>query len=261
MIDIHSHIMPEIDDGARTVEEAVKMAEIAAGDGIEMMVSTPHMFNGLSHNPFPDEIAERIKALQQAFGSTLKILPGNEVHISHEIADQAKSHRVTPINNRNYMLVEFPQLTVPLGVDDLFYKLQLQSIYPILVHPERNAQIQGRPSIVAGLVERGVLIQVTAMSMTGEFGPIPKQCAEILLKHNCVHFLATDTHRPERRPPILSKGRDAAAKIIGAEGARKLVYDNPLAVVNGEPVEIDPPISFNGSQKGEKQSLFSRFFG
>src|SRR5205823_2332173 len=137
-------------------EEAVKMAEVAVADGIEMMVSTPHMFNGLSHNPPPSEILERVRQLQDAVGSILKIVPGNEVHISHDIAEQTKTGRVTRINNRNYMLVEFPQLTVPLGVEDLFYKLQLQGISPILVHPERNAQIQGRPSIVAGLVERGV---------------------------------------------------------------------------------------------------------
>jgi protein-tyrosine phosphatase len=257
MIDIHSHIMPQIDDGARSMEEAVAMAEIAAKDGIEQMVSTPHMFNGLSHNPEPSEIMDRIKQLQNAVGSTLKLLSGNEVHLSHAIAEQARTNRVTRINNLNYMLVEFPQLTIPLGVEDLFYRLQLNRVVPILVHPERNAQIQGRPSIVANYVERGVVIQVTAMSLTGEFGPVPKRCAETLLRHNCVHFLATDSHRPDRRPPILSAGRDAAAKIIGAEQARKLVYDNPLAVVNGVEFEPGPPIPFNGP---EKRSFLSRFF-
>ncbi len=257
MIDIHSHIMPDIDDGARTLEEAVAMAEVAAADGIRQMVSTPHMFNGISNNPEPSEILDRVKKLQDAVGSLLKILPGNEVHISHEIAEQAKANRVTRINNRNYMLVEFPQLTVPIGADELFYKLQLQSIYPILVHPERNVQIQNRPSIVQAFVERGVLIQVTAMSLTGDFGGSARQTAEKLLRHNCVHFLATDCHRAERRPPILSRGRDAAAQIIGAERARRLVYENPLAVVNGEPVEMESPIPFTKEKKG----LLSRFFG
>ena len=252
--------MPEMDDGARTLEEAVEMAHIAFADGIEQMVSTPHMFNGLSNNPEPAEILDRVAALQEAIGNgSLKILPGNEVHISHEIADQVKNKRVTTINRANYMLVEFPQLTVPIGADELFYKLLLQGVHPILVHPERNNQIQSRPSIVAQFVERGVLIQVTAMSMTGEFGPAAKSCAEALLKHNCVHFLATDTHRPARRPPILSKGRDAAAALIGADRARKLVYDNPLAVVNGKALQPEPPIPF-GSAAKQKRSFFSRFF-
>src|ERR1051326_2643510 len=102
VIDIHSHIMPEIDDGARTMEEAVEMARIAADDGIEFMVSTPHMFNGLSHNPEPPEILERVAALNEAFRGCLKILPGNEVHVSHDIAEQARNNRVTKINQRNY---------------------------------------------------------------------------------------------------------------------------------------------------------------
>jgi protein-tyrosine phosphatase len=259
VIDIHSHIMPDIDDGARTLEEAVEIARIAAADGIEQMVSTPHMFNGLSNNPEPPEILDRVAALQEAVGNILKILPGNEVHISHEIAEQAKNKRVTTINRKNYMLVEFPQLTVPMGADELFYKLLVQGVHPILVHPERNSQIQSRPSLVGRFVERGVLIQVTAMSMTGEFGPAAKSCAETLLRHNCVHFLATDTHRPSRRPPILSKGRDAAALVIGEDRARKLVYDNPLAVVNGKAFQLEPLIPF-GSAGKPKRSFFSRFF-
>jgi len=259
MIDIHSHIMPDIDDGARSMEEAVEMAEIAAADGIEQMVSTPHMFNGISHNPDPSEIFERVAMLQKAIGDRLIVLPGNEVHISHEIAEQARNDRVVRINNRNYLLVEFPQLTVPIGADELFYKLQLQSICPILVHPERNAQIQSRPAIVGGFVERGVLVQVTAMSVTGEFGTNAKNTAATLLRHNCVHFLATDAHRASRRPPILSKGRDAAARLVGEATARCLVYDNPLAVVNGDQVRTEPPIPF-GSQRRERLSFFSRFF-
>lgn len=251
--------MPEIDDGARSMEEALEMARIAVEDGIEQMVSTPHMFNGLSNNPEPPEILERVAALNEAIGSGLKILPGNEVHVSHEIAEQAKNNRVTKINQRNYMLVEFPQLTVPVGADELFYKLLLQGVRPILVHPERNGQIQMHPSIVGIFVERGVFIQVTAMSVTGEFGPMAKACVDTLLKHNCVHFLATDTHRANRRPPILSKGRDAAAAIIGAARARVLVEDNPRAAINGEALQAPPPIPF-GSAAKPKRSFFSRFF-
>ena len=251
--------MPDIDDGARTIEEAVEMARIATEDGIEYMVSTPHMFNGLSHNPEPSEILERVAALNEAIGNGLKVLPGNEVHVSHQIAEQAKNNRVTKINQRNYMLVEFPQLTVPIGADELFYKLMLQGVRPILVHPERNGQIQSRPSIVERFIERGVFVQVTAMSVTGEFGTAAKACADSLLRHNCVHFLATDAHRTKSRPPILSRGRDAAALIIGKERAAALVEANPRAVINGEAFEVPAPIPF-GSLPKPKRSFFSRFF-
>src|SRR5262249_10849861 len=148
-------------------------------------------FNGLSQNPLPSEIIDRVGALNEAISqaASIKILPGNEVHISHEIARQVKENRVTKINQQNYMLVEFPQLTVPVGAGELFYQLLLQGVHPILVHPERNGQIQSRPGIVGQYVEKGVYVQITAMSVTGEFGPAAKATAETLLRHNCVHFL------------------------------------------------------------------------
>ena len=250
--------MPEIDDGARTIEEAVEMARIAAEDGIEYMVSTPHMFNGLSHNPEPPEIVARVAALNEAIkNSAIQILPGNEVHISHEIADHVKNNRVTRINEQNYVLVELPAFTVPLGVEHLFHEIRQQGVQPILVHPERNAQIQAQPSILAEYIERGVFVQVTAMSVTGEFGPAAQSTSEILLRHNCVHFLATDAHRPYRRPPILSKGRDAAAAIIGEERARALVEDNPRAVIEGASFPVLTPLPFEAATP--RRSFLSRF--
>ena len=256
MIDIHSHIMPEIDDGARTLEEAIEMAAIAAEDGIQQMVSTPHMFNGISHDPEPAEILDRVARLQEAIGDKLKILPGNEVHISHEIVGYARNNRFTKINQKNYMLVEFPQLSIPLRSDELLWKLRESGLNPILVHPERNAEIQRRPPVVADLIQRGVFIQITAMSVTGEFGTAAKACADTLLKHNCVHFIATDAHRPVKRRPILSHGRDAAAAIIGEAKARRLVVDNPLAVITGEPILTDPPLPFDSP----RPSILSRLF-
>lgn len=261
MIDIHSHILPQVDDGARTLDEALEMARIALADGIQQMVCTPHMFNGISRNPEPAEVIERVDALQQAVGREgLQLLPGNEVHISHQLVQQVSTNRVAKLNRQNYMLVEFPVMTAPMGAKELFRQLQLNGVRPILVHPERNVQLQTRPALVANLVASGVYIQVTAMSVTGEFGKAAKNCAHSLLRHNCVHFLATDAHRADRRPPILSRARDAAAEIIGAEKAHKLVYDNPLAVITGNPIEIEPPLSYNGPSEG-KASFFGKLFG
>jgi protein-tyrosine phosphatase len=258
MIDIHSHILPDLDDGARDMVESVEMARIAAEDGITHMVATPHMFNGLSHNPEPGEVSVRVEALQTEVGDSLRILPGNEVHIAHDLAEKATAGLLTPLNKKSYMLIEFPSMNAPVGCEELFYRLQLQGITPILVHPERNAQIQGRPSLVAKFIEKGVRIQVTAMSVTGEFGTAALKTAETLLRHNCVHFLATDTHRANRRPPILSAGRDAAAEIVGEEAARKLVQDNPGAVVEGKSFDPGPPISFH---KAKSKPFLSRLFG
>jgi len=254
--------MPGVDDGARSLDEFLEMARIAIEDGVAQMVSSPHMFNGLSRNPEPPEIHERVaafnEAVNKAYGGRLKILPGNEVRISHEIIAQAQHNRVTRINGRNYMLVAFPQVAVPASAEELFHGLLFEGVQPVLVHPERNSQIQGDPSIVAALVEHGVLIQVTAMSVTGEFGPAAKACADVLLRHKCVHFLASDAHRSKTRRPVLSKGRAAAAVIIGEERARALVCENPSAAIRGEALQVEPPIPFGAA--GPTRSFFSRLF-
>jgi protein-tyrosine phosphatase len=261
MIDIHSHILPQVDDGARSLDEALEMARIAFADGIQQMVCTPHMFNGISRNPEPAEVVDRVGALQETLGGEgLTLLPGNEVHISHQLVQQACNNRVTKLNRQNYVLVEFPMMTAPAGAMELFRQLQQNGIRPILVHPERNVQLQLRPALVANLVSSGVYVQVTAMSVTGEFGKAAKSCAHSLLRHNCVHFLATDAHRAERRPPILSRGRDAAAEIIGAEKAHKLVYENPLAVLSGKAIEAEQPVPYTGAFEG-KASFFGKLFG
>ena len=257
MIDIHSHILPDLDDGARTLEESIEMARIAVEDGITHMVATPHAFNGLSQNPDPEELSRRVDALQAAVGKQLEILPGNEVHFTHDFLNKAKVGRVLTLNRQNYMLVEFPTMDVPLGSESVLRRLQANGVTPILAHPERNLQIQRQPSLVESLIRSGVLMQVTAMSVTGRFGHAALDCVMTLLRHNCVHFIATDAHRTKSRPAILSEARNAAAAVIGTEGARKLVEENPRAVVTGETLSSDGPLPFGVASTN---SGFSRFF-
>ena len=260
MIDIHSHILPKIDDGARSMNEALKMAAIAFADGIEVMVCTPHLFNGLSNDPLFPEIEDRVSELQNAIGSTgLKVLPGSEVRVTTDFPTQAQQKLFTTLNRKTYVLVELPTPSVPKGVQLWFKNLKLQGMNPILAHPERNIEIQRYPWIVAELVADGVLTQVTAMSVAGQFGPAAKICADSLLRHNCVHFLATDTHRPEKRPPVLSRGRDAAAAIIGTDAARVLVQDNPLAVIRGELIAPPAVIPYE-TPTGAVRLFFDRLF-
>jgi len=261
VIDIHSHILPEIDDGARSMAEAVRMAAIAFADGIEQMVCTPHLFNGISKDPATAEIEDRVGELQHAIGARgLKVLPGSEVRMTSGLFRQAQANLLTPLNGKTYMLVELPTPYVPRGARSWFRKLKLQGVNPILVHPERNLAIQRFPGLVAGLVSDGVLIQVTAMSVAGQFGLAAKTCADILLRHNCVHFLATDTHRPEKRPPVLSRGRSSAAGIIGEEAARILVEDNPMAVVNGMPIAPPAVIPFEKPAAISRLPILGRLF-
>lgn len=259
MIDIHSHILPGVDDGARSLAESLKMAEIAAADGIEQMVCTPHMFNGLSRNPLAQDVERRVEELQRAIGGGLTVLPGNEIHFSIDIANQVGTSRISTLNRQNYILVEFPTLSVPRSAPKRLKQLCILGVNPILVHPERNIEIQNRPSIVADLIGQGILIQVTAMSVTGRFGAAAKSCVDLLLKHRCVHFIATDAHRPEKRPPILSEAREAAAEIIGNDAARRLVMDNPRAVIEGKTIVPESPLPFEPDIPSGK-SFFDRLF-
>ena len=249
-----------MDDGARSMNEALKMAAIAFADGIEQMVCTPHLFNGLSNDPLSPEIEDRVSELQNAIGATgLKVLPGSEVRVTTDFLTQAQENLFTPLNRKTYVLVELPTSSVPKGARLWFKNLKLQGVNPILAHPERNLEIQRYPWIAADFVGDGVLTQVTAMSVAGQFGTAAKICADSLLRHNCVHFLATDTHRPEKRPPVLSRGRDAAAAIIGTDAARVLVEDNPLAVVSGEPIVPPAVIPFE-MPAGAVRSFFGNLF-
>jgi protein-tyrosine phosphatase len=150
-------------------------------------------------------------------------------------------------------------MSVPRSALKRLKMLQDRGVHPILVHPERNIEIQNRPSIAAELIEQGILIQVTAMSVTGRFGSAAKLCVERLLKHHCVHFIATDTHRPEKRPPVLSAARDAAAEIIGTDAARRLVVDNPRAVIEGKTIVAQPTIPFE-EDSNSAASFFGRLF-
>jgi protein-tyrosine phosphatase len=241
------------------MDEAVKMAAIAFADGIEQMVCTPHLFNGLSKDPLTSEIEDRVSELQNAIGGTgLKVLPGSEVRVTSGFVTQAQENLFTALNRKTYVLVEFPTPSVPRGARLWFKNLKLQGVNPILAHPERNLEIQRYPWIAADFVGDGVLTQVTAMSVAGQFGMAAKICADNLLRHNCVHFLATDTHRPEKRPPVLSRGRDAAAAIIGTDAARVLVEDNPLAVVSGQPI-VSPAVIPYEVPTGAR-SFFGRLF-
>jgi protein-tyrosine phosphatase len=259
VIDIHSHILPELDDGSRSLQESIEMARMAAEDGIRQMVATPHAFNGLSHDPGTDEILRRTGALQKAVGPDLEILPGNEVHFTHDAPEQAAAGRATTLNRQPYMLIEFPSIHVPLGAADLFAKVRRAGIVPILAHPERNQEIQRHPLKVAAFIHAGVRIQVTAMSVTGKFGSMALRTVETLLRHNAVHFIATDAHRAKSRPPILSEARDRAAEIIGPEAARKLVEDNPRAVVRGETFDIEPLRRFETA--AATGGVLGRWFG
>jgi protein-tyrosine phosphatase len=236
MIDIHTHILPSLDDGPKTIEESIELCKIAANDGIKTIVATPHSKDG-AYEAKSDETLKKVKELNlklKEIQLDLEILPGAEVHINERLVEYIKNGEVLTINNgRKFLLLELPFFFVPPITDELISNLRSIGIVSIISHAERITKFQKTPKILSQLVKSGTLIQITAQSLTGDFGSRERKCAEWLLKHEMVHFIASDVHSLTGRPPILSKALERAAKIIGEKKARALVSHNPEQIING----------------------------
>ncbi len=236
MIDIHTHILPSLDDGPKTIEESIGLCKIAANDGIKTIVATPHSKDGV-YEAKSDDTLRKVKELNlklKEIQLDLEILPGAEVHINERLVEYIKNGEVLTINNgRKFLLLELPFFFVPPITDELISNLRSIGIVSIISHAERITKFQKTPKILDQLVKSGTLIQITAQSLTGDFGSRERKCAEWLLKHEMVHFIASDVHSLTGRPPILSKALERAAKIIGEQKARALVSHNPKQIING----------------------------
>ncbi len=239
MFDIHSHILPEVDDGPKSWEAAVEMCRMAAADGITHMVATPHANDRYSYDR--SSLRATLSQLQAKVGASLDLGLGCDFHLSFENLERAlaQPHNYT-IGDTNYLLVELSNFSVPIQITDCFIRLGDRGLTPILTHPERNPILQQTPQRVLEWAEQGCLVQITASSLTGFWGERPEFVARWLLDRSAVHFLATDAHDTKRRVPILSEGRDVAAEIVGTEYAQALVESNPAAVIAGQSIPYSP---------------------
>ncbi|MEW5900991.1 MAG: CpsB/CapC family capsule biosynthesis tyrosine phosphatase [Acidobacteriota bacterium] len=236
MIDLHTHILPDWDDGAKDQTEAIKMCHLAHRDGIRALVSTPHLYRMTKHGDSMEVLKVRMAVLAELRGRLpVEVYPGAEVFVHPEMVENIKKHGLT-INRSNYVFVEFPAEFIIPGVKDLFFKLMLAGLIPVISHPERNAVFAERPSLLYDLIKMGSFAQVTAMSIVGEFGPQTKKTAEVFLKHNLVQLIASDAHDADRRPPRLSDGVREAAKLVGKEKAQAMVTEVPRAILENRAV-------------------------
>jgi protein-tyrosine phosphatase len=233
MIDIHSHILPSLDDGARTLEEAVQMVRMAANSGTTDMVASPHANDMFAYDS--EVVEQKIAELLEASNHVIRIHRGCDFHLSTKNMLEGMKHADKyTINGKGYLLVELPDLMSPSSVSGILAHLKSAGIKPIITHPERNTILQDRVSQIESFVDAGCLIQVTAMSLLGGFGKAAQRASEDLLERGCVHFIASDAHDTYHRPPILSEARRAVASRFGEETARALFVTNPLSVVKGQ---------------------------
>jgi protein-tyrosine phosphatase len=239
MVDIHCHILPEVDDGASSWEIAEEMCRMAAADGIEHIVATPH-----ANYEYPydrEQNAAALERLRGLLGDSVSLSLGCDFHLSYDNVTDALAHpeRYT-IEGGGYLLIELSDYSIPPTWADTLLQLCQAGLRPVLTHPERNALLQMRPEDILQWAEAGCIMQVTANSLTGRWGERALRVAQMMLSHDAVHVIASDAHDTRDRPPILSLARDAVAHWLDPELARILVDDNPRAMVEGKELPYFP---------------------
>ena len=239
-VDIHSHVLYDLDDGARDAEQSLAMLEMAASSGTTDIVGTPHSDHKY---PFqPELIAERVVELNAALGGRIRVHHGCDFHLSFEnIQDCLANPNKYTINHLRFLLVEFSDIQVPATMGEVFNRMADLDITPVITHPERNPLLRQHFDQMARWVRAGCLIQVTAQSFLNRFGKAARQAADELMERRMVHFVASDAHDTEDRTPRLDEAFVYVVDRYGAERAQALFSDHPRAAVTGRYLEVEEP--------------------
>jgi protein-tyrosine phosphatase len=236
MIDLHVHMLPDWDDGARTLEDARAIAEAARRDGTLKIGVTPHIFRATKHGSDWDILSDRVEKLKTAAKDfPCEVYFGAEVYVQPGLASILRSRNLT-VNGSDYFFIEFDADSLIPGIKQFLFDIMLEGFVPIISHPERNAGFQARPELLYEIIKTDCLAQVTARSILGEFGSAAKHAAETFLKHNLVHLIASDAHDAVNRPPGLTQAVEEAAKITGNEKALAMVTDIPQAILDNRTI-------------------------
>jgi protein-tyrosine phosphatase len=253
MFDLHSHLLPGIDDGAPDLETSLAMARAYVDQGVECVACTPHILPGLYHNTGP-QIRQAVKELQTRLDDAaipLRLTTGADNHIVPGFVAGLKSGHLLTLADSAYVLVEPPHHVAPARIEDLFFDILLAGCVPVLTHPERLSWIENKYEVMERLAARGVWMQVTSGSLLGSFGRRPRYWAERMLAEGLVHILATDAHNMGPRPPDLLAGRMQAERLAGAAEAQHLTVTRPQAVLlNKQPNTVPLPLA-----KGANEDL------
>ncbi|HEY7397006.1 MAG TPA: CpsB/CapC family capsule biosynthesis tyrosine phosphatase [Gaiellaceae bacterium] len=237
MIDLHSHVLPGIDDGAEDLDEALEICRAAASDGIEVLAATPHVRH--DHPTTPEQMEAALELVRDAAAETVQLVPGGELDLAELGRPAEELRRFGLGGNPGCLLVETPYHGWPLDIALRLERLRADGFTAVLAHPERNPDVQERPGLLAPLVESGALVQVTAASVDGRLGRAPQRCFRRLLDEHLVHLIASDAHGPSVR----AMGIGAAARSLDDERlARWLTDDVPRAIVESRTVPPRPPV-------------------
>lgn len=239
MIDLHSHILPGLDDGAANLEAALSIARLAVADGIAQMACTPHVTPGLYNNT-TDGISRAVESLQSCFHHEdipLKLFVGADIHATPDISARLGSGEIPTLNRSRYFLFEPPHDLAPPGLLQLARNLIAGDFVPIVTHPERLRWIEDGYDVIKQLRNSGALMQLTAASVVGKFGSRARYWSDRMLDEGRVDLIASDTHHPVRRPPLLSKAREMISRRQGEEAADRMTLHTPQAILRNQDLQ------------------------
>ena len=244
MIDFHSHILPNIDDGARSIEETFNLIKEAKNVGFDAIVSTSHYME----NYYETNVPERevwINAIYenlQVKNINIRLYLGNEIYLTENIIKLLEEGKASTINDTSYVLFEMPLNAEPLNLYDIVYEMMQCKLVPILAHPERYSFVQKDPELIYDLIQKGVLMQANYGSIIGQYGEKAKMIVRKFLKNNMIHFLGTDVHRQNTIYPRISECLAEINSLIGEEKLEELSNENPLLALKNKRIDIAEPI-------------------
>jgi len=264
MIDLHCHILHDLDDGAKSLDEAAEMAKMAEKDGITTIVATPHLFRGDFMPTDLSIIEKKLEELRYVLKKNkidVEIIKGAEVHISHNLIEEIQKNRdYLMLNGSSYMFLEFPAGHVFSGVKELLFELLSGGIRPIIAHPERNYVFMRNHGLLYDLVQTGALTQANSGSFNGLYGSRVEEAAFRFLELNLTHFVASDSHNPRPSAMWLSKAVENIEERMGQEMASALVNDNPHAILEDrEPAYHPDPVDPQKNDRSFKMKI-PKFF-
>lgn len=246
MIDMHSHILPNIDDGARSIEETFNLIKEAEKAGFDAVISTSHYME----NYYETDVPERevwVKAIMENLKTkniNTNLYLGNEIYFSNKIIELLEKRKASTINDTSYVLFELPLNAEPMNLYDVIYDMLQYKLVPILAHPERYSFVQKEPELIYDLIEKGVLMQANYGSIIGQYGEKAQIIVKKFFENNMIHFLGSDVHRQNSIYPKIPKILDEIANIIGEEKLAELTTNNPQLVLNNKKIEVTEPIEF-----------------
>lgn len=260
MIDLHTHILPGIDDGVQTIEGSVEFARVAIEDGVKVIIATPHYKEGVWDN-HREGILAAVATLRERLAQeslSVDLRPGSEVHLCPNLVQRVKDGQATTLNdNGRTVLLELSLTQYPVELENLVFQMKLAGLHVLFAHPERIRYFQDDIRRYESVVQLGGYGQITTGSVLGTFGSEARRFTEELLRKGLVHVLASDAHNVRGRPPILSEALEAAAALVGQRRALSMATDVPAALIEGREPEI-PPVE-QRTRRGS--SFLGRLFG